>query len=480
MHIQKSKLVQHIVALSGKEHRRWHRYVLRSYEDPSLHMLSAYLLSLRPRWNSEDLREDYIFQLAFPDTAFSVNQLRKLMTKLLQSLTDFWVVEAALEDPSYRNQIIRKNYLEKELYKFYQKETTKRVQQLETQASTDTTELYELHQIHQEWAFEYTNLSKVDPARIRDTALDYLGLSSTIQSIKYLNAYLVSGTLAFQLPEYLNIFHQHLDKLRALWPNHPEIQCHFHISDINKDPSHANKLKAFEYLKIHKDNISKDSLYICMVTLVRTHLSPDAQEKQLLLDIIEWGLSSKFLYNNDKADYSAIFRLAAELARKGDVAYSNALNETTFGPKMNQTQFDFYYLLKGYILFIDHEYGQSLEAMKEIGFIKVPAFELNKRTIEIYNYFYLSPEDSHYIDLIENSLANFYKYVKRYDGLAPKVRKRELCKLDILKLFNLNISSIDTKTYERLEQKIKQTDELYGNSETNLLAILDFLKKQNT
>lgn len=156
-----SKLIRYLSALDEKEHRQFHKYLVNNTTDQHLHRLNTRLLQIRPTWDSKHLEASAIIGEVFGKQPATINRLRKLMTKLLHTLEDFWVVESALNDEHYRNHVVRNTLLIKKKYRLYQNESQNQVKHLESKKIKDINTLEALHKIYEEWSYEYQNLNNI-------------------------------------------------------------------------------------------------------------------------------------------------------------------------------------------------------------------------------------------------------------------------------------------------------------------------------
>lgn len=416
-----SKLLLAYGTFRKDELNKWTQFVKSPFFNTDSYVLRLVELINRgfPDFATKHLSMTNAYEHVYGNKKYDQNKLRKLMSKTLGLITQFWLHTELKADHEIQNCYILKAYKERGLIKQYKKCLLDQIANEVNRTKKDTESYLHLSRLYEK-AYEDQNILSLDNPhdyiiKTTDTYVEYQQIQTLIYKLSWLDKVKV---IEIEIPASI------LSIADTININSVTITILEQFKMLLQEPEEEVSsfyYTCFESLQKHHKVLGPNIVHY-LVRILLNHLS---RLERLNIDIsitegqiTEWAIENNhFLYNGILSN--AVFsNLCFQYIQDKKFAEARKFIKNNKGFLPPRTKVEYVNFVTAFLHFHQEQYDSALELLNNFYASHDDQLEMNRRQCILYCLLEKSIVSRINISLIESQLAAFSKYLKNNSQLT--------------------------------------------------------------
>lgn len=321
--MRSNKLLTLLKTLEPDEFRKFYQFLKSPFYNKSQHVIDLYLYlhSYYPAFNSTRLTKERVFQKLFPDTAFNLNKMRKLMSALTQLIEEYLISLELRRNDYEKKKILGDVYKGRNLGALYQKNTRQLIAQLNKPNVYDPAYYLELKRLNQDLFFHTDTNKHQSGAELLNQTMQNLDAYYFLSKLQ-LHAEMTTRENIFAEKHRVRLLKESIDQAQQFFlPDNPLCQIYIHIIELHQDAGEEDTFSStWTLFKKFINQIDRQQQQIILNHLlnhcIRLINQGASEYKSQLFELYQFGIEHELIIENNqitRVTFSNIISLGSSL-----------------------------------------------------------------------------------------------------------------------------------------------------------------------
>lgn len=302
-----SKLVFLLRSLNASEFKRLYLYLQSPFFNRNQQVIALYncLCGYYPAFHSARLDVKVVFDRLFPDQAFDINRIRKLMSAFTK-LVEAYLVALELEQaPIEQKKMLASAFGRRKLMAHFEKEMRALIAEIGAASNPGREHYNDLQQLNQELFFHPGTDKQRNGKELLEQAMQHLDSYYVLTKLQ-LSAEMRTRENILAEKHSIRFLEAVMQETRhSLVPQNPQFQIYLHIIELHQDaPGAASLIPAITLFKKILPNINlgekRQILLHLLNHCIRLVNHGDTQHRQELFELYQLGIKHDLLLENEQ------------------------------------------------------------------------------------------------------------------------------------------------------------------------------------